>query len=301
MITQVVMMIGIQGSGKSTKARELIENQNGIVFSSDEYRKKYNIQDNHEVFERLYNDLVNCIKNDEYKFIVFDATNTTMKSRRKFFEKVSKLNIIVTGYVMNTPLEECLKNNNNREDSVPDDVINRYYEFFQIPFYREGFSSIVFNVENLTAFSHYKRRKFLDSMDVSQDNPHHNETIKEHCETSANWFHRNCGYNEAFDEAFLFHDYGKVLTKSYDENNIAHYYNHASVGAYELMCNFDATRLKKIDDILLMLFLVNYHMFPFDWKKKKTINKYKRIFGELNVEKLLVFNKADKFRNDRKV
>ena len=41
-ITNLIMMIGIPGSGKSTIANELLEKwelNNGKIFSSDEYRK----------------------------------------------------------------------------------------------------------------------------------------------------------------------------------------------------------------------------------------------------------------------
>ena len=50
------------------------------------------------------------------------------------------------------------------------------------------------------------------------------------------------------------------------------------------------------DDLLEMLFYVNYHMLPMNWNSGKSKDKWKKIFGEEKFNNLILFNKCDKIR-----
>lgn len=58
-----------------------------------------------------------------------------------------------------------------------------------------------------------------------------------------------------------------------------------------------ANRLKSnglIDKyILIRLFIINYHMRPFDWNTPKAIQKAKNRYGEKNFQMLMEINEAD--------
>lgn len=59
-------------------------------------------------------------------------------------------------------------------------------------------------------------------IDFNQENPHHSMDLFNHTLCVVD----NVDKNIALRYAALFHDIGKIYTKSYDENHIAHYYNH---------------------------------------------------------------------------
>ena len=95
------------------------------------------------------------------------------------------------------------------------------------------------------------------------------------------------------------HDYGKILTQKTDENGISHYYQHENVGAYYLLSNhmsIVASTYMNDSEILEMLFYVNYHMMPMNWNSDKSIDKWKKIFGEEKFNNLVLFNQCDKIR-----
>lgn len=59
-------------------------------------------------------------------------------------------------------------------------------------------------------------------IDFDQENPHHSMDLFNHTLCVVD----NVDKNIALRYAALFHDIGKIYTKRYDENHIAHYYNH---------------------------------------------------------------------------
>ncbi len=67
---------------------------------------------------------------------------------------------------------------------------------------------------------------FLIAMkEFNQDTPYHNHTLLKHTA----FVLKNSNNDITSRLSALFHDVGKLYTKSYDENNIAHFYNHHDV------------------------------------------------------------------------
>jgi hypothetical protein len=90
-----------------------------------------------------------------------------------------------------------------------------------------------------------------------------------------------------------------MYTQKTDENGISHYYQHENVGTYYLLSHYQdlvATCYLSNDEILEMLFYVNYHMLPMNWNGDKAIDKWKKIFGEDKFNNLILFNQCDKIR-----
>ena len=105
---KLYIMTGLSGSGKSTIAQKLAEeNPNTVIVSSDAIREELTgkVEDqtkNEEVFKIFHNRIRKNLENK--KNVIAYATNITMKSRRAIMMKVNGLedvlNIVVKNYMM---------------------------------------------------------------------------------------------------------------------------------------------------------------------------------------------------------
>lgn len=301
----VTVMVGLQGSGKSTRAKWLSTAINAIVLSSDELRNEHPEWDNAKVFNHLYGKMIKLVNLG--RDIIIDATNTTIKARKQIFEalKQAKEKPIVAAWIMTTPVEECKKRveERNKDESshfVPLEVIDRYLQGYEIPFYEEGFDSFTF--DNHGYFFRYDKEKSTQLQGMmkgfNQNNKHHTQMLGEHClNTERETYKRSA---RILRSAAAFHDIGKLFTQTYKEGDPnAHYYNHANVGTYYLLSHLEALPLCEvadIEEIASTLFYINYHMHPFNWNTEKAHNKWRGIFGETKYKNLLLFNECDKAR-----
>ena len=193
-----------------------------------------------------------------------------------------------------TPYEECLERNAWRERKVPEEVIKRMYFNFYIPQYYEGFNDIqIVHNETLPV----KLDNLLKKMDMSQDNPHHTLTLKEHCmkvqeiinSQEHRYYMRDIG---------LLHDIGKIETKTFvntkgEKTDVAHYYNHEKVGAYISCLNIDELWQLTTPDLINRANLIQWHMLLHFDLSEKTITKYKNMLGESTWKDLELLHKAD--------
>jgi predicted kinase len=143
-------LVGIPGSGKSTKAKEILdENQNTVLISSDAIREELgDVNDqskNDKVFELYYKRAEESLK--EGKDVILDATNTTVKSRRIAVERLKKHVTTIEAHYFNVDYWTSWGRNCKRDRFVPEHVIERMYKSLQIPTYAEGFDQIVFHNE----------------------------------------------------------------------------------------------------------------------------------------------------------
>lgn len=301
----LILLCGLPASGKSTYA-EYFKSNNTIILSSDKLRGELygNINDvehNEQVFKELYKRAKKYLLAD--KNVIIDATNITVKSRRKALSHFKDIDCFTQCKVFAIPYKECLARNKQRNKEVPNEAIKRMYSNFQVPFYEEGFDRIdiireadYFTFQDM--LSSHKFQKF------NQKTLHHKYDLFTHSklvfsELSKNDIVNTKNIRYIFQTCML-HDYGKLDTQEFkegDEN--AHYYNHANVGCYNIMCDL-RPEVNYIDD-LNMLFVINYHMLPFDWNTEKTQSKWKNIFGEEKFNLLVEFNKADKIASGTEV
>lgn len=316
-----VLMVGLPGSGKSTIAEKMINGEieefsnfsksNTMILSSDKFREIFlgdekDQTNNKLVFGELRKSFISYL-NQGYNIIV-DATNINMKSRRSYIELTKKYNVRKVAYVVNTPFDECIKRAENRTlRPINKDIIFEMEKRFQCPQPFEGLE-VVFHNKQISeddvkksyalSFSYVEAvqsemfENMYAHMNVPQDNPHHRYTINEHCERTARTFNKD---DENLWLATRLHDVGKIFTRTYDENGVAHYYGHDNVGAYYVCSHIPEIFFNKNKrDILFTIFLINYHMLPFSIKEEKTEKKYKELFGEEWYNKLLLLHKADK-------
>ena len=142
------LIVGIQGSGKSTFAKELSKKENIEIVSTDAIRKNNPGIEEYKVWEIVYKRMADLIK--ENKDFIFDATSITKKVRKRFFDSLKAYNVEVNAdcYFLDTDVDICVervskRNMDENELYLPVDVIYSYKERLEIPSVDEGFNKII--------------------------------------------------------------------------------------------------------------------------------------------------------------
>lgn len=141
------VLVGVQGSGKSTYSKVLAKKLKCEIVSSDAIRKQNPGIEEKNVWSAVYQRCSECIK--ENVDCIFDATSITKKVRKRFFDEVKKfgVNVEAGAYVLDTDLEVCIdrvikRNMDQKELFLPPEVILSYYERLELPTLEEGFKFI---------------------------------------------------------------------------------------------------------------------------------------------------------------
>ena len=301
-MNKVIIMVGISGSGKSYKTDYLKNKYNAIVLSSDELRKtlygdETDQTHNEEVFGTLYKNLRDLLT--QGKNVIVDATNITIKSRRKIIEEIkrTKINTEIIAYVMTKPIEICIKNDRIRKRHVGKEVIYAQREKFQIPFYEEGIDKIILeNYSKREETTQEKLNTLIAGMEgFDQQNSHHKYDLLTHCSKTFQLL-EDVNADPCVQMAASLHDIGKMETKKLKDNGEYGYYGHANVGAYQLLdeLKLGSTIPNAFQKTLEILFYVNYHMLPMNWNEEKTHDKYKQLFGKTKYDNLMLLHHCDK-------
>ncbi len=285
------VLCGLQGSGKSTYARKLEKEEGCFVVSSDEIRRQYPNAKNDTVFQMVYR-LANDALIDGLN-VVIDATNITVKSRRQVFANI-KADCHKQCVVICTPYEKCVKRVENRnilsqatgDHFVPLEVLERYYKSFEVPFNEEGWDSIVCVQDKIV--EDWAVSKLLNQADgFDQHNKHHTQDLGQHMRATSDYLVQKYAPDCPVRIAAYLHDIGKLFTQTFGEDGQAHYYNHANVGAYELLTRVEAP------DLWEVVFFVNYHMHLYNVQSEKSIKKWRSLFGDKKWQQLNDLHEAD--------
>lgn len=313
--SSLIMLVGIPASGKSYVANMMlnegneIDDFNIVVHSSDALRAELfgdvNEQgQNNELFKELHKRIIEDLRKGNT--VIYDATNINRKRRIAFLNELkhNKVKCKKICVLVLATYEECVLNNSKRERSVPQNVIERMYKHFEPPIIQEGWDSItvVYNVNDPDSMYKYTIDQFFtgetDACSIDQDNKHHSKTIGDHCIATYEYLKKSNPDDTVIQVAGLLHDCGKPFTKSRrlpngTEDNQSHYYNHANVGAYDSFFYTMSLQMPYADRVSVA-HLICEHMKPFDWKLDKTKEKYKKLYGKLNYDRLIDLNEADK-------
>lgn len=302
---EFLMLVGLPGSGKSTYIKKYF-NQNLRVHSSDAIRAELSgDENNQDINAKVFEVLHNRVKEDLRNGIscVYDATNINYKRRKAFLDELKSIDCWKVCHVICTPYEVCLEQNQQRERKVPEEVIERMYRNFDIPYWYEGWDDIELWYEKesyKTAYNHWGKFLF-DTMDFNQDNKYHTETLGEHCRRVADYVIKN--YREdlstvstiTMSEAAFLHDCGKPFCKQFkdskgNETQDAHYYDHEHVGSYNSLFY-----QKSSPHTLYIAVLIRWHMqMHFIDKQPHTAKKYEDLLGTIVFQDLQFLHKADK-------
>ena len=141
------LLVGIPGSGKSTYSKELKQILSCEIISTDEVRNQHPDWQEPKVWEEVYLLAANALKNGID--VIFDATNPTVKVRKRFIDEVAKhdVEVIMGAYFFDTPWEECtkrviLRNEIPGERYLPPEVVESYGKSVTKPTFAEGFKFI---------------------------------------------------------------------------------------------------------------------------------------------------------------
>ena len=142
-----VFFCGIPASGKSTQRNALIQNNEVGHVSMDEIREELtgSISDqtrNAEVAKLAMARWKELLQDDVHNICILDNTNYNRKNRKSFLKIAQDLDIPCQAFVFNISLEEAKQRNSNRDIVVPDHVLERMFNGFQMPTLEEGFVSV---------------------------------------------------------------------------------------------------------------------------------------------------------------
>lgn len=304
-----LMVVGLPGSGKSTYIEKYYSNYH--VHSSDAIREELSGDvNNQDINKQVFSTLHKRVKEDlvaGYN-VVYDATNISWKRRKAFLQELKNINCHKECVLMATPFELCVQRNNERDRVVPYFVIERMYKNFDIPWYNEGWDSIVIAYANSDAVAQYGdwSRFVVDHLDFAQDSKWHTETLGDHCLKTLQYVETReadltPGNILETKIAAALHDCGKPFCKAFKDSRgepseFAHYYNHENVGAYNSLFYGKEDGV----DSLLVAALIRYHMvlhFFKDWKPR-TVEKYENEFVEHEYLQLIKFYDALKILHE---
>ena len=312
------LMVGLAGSGKSTIAKEIEyaicmsspkydeygRADKVVLISSDDIRAEIlgDVNDqtqNDKVFSHIHKLIKQAVR--DYNHIIVDATNLTIKNRRALLNCLDdKKDYHKIAYIVNTPIEKCKENNSKRDRKVPEYVIDNQAKKFEIPFANEGFNSIFLHQFPAYNCGALKEEVLLNNitslMDgFNQKNHHHIYDLGTHCRKLHEELSKRTDDKILLCSA-LVHDIGKLYTGAPKEDGSGEYSykQHNNFGAYYLITNLEKIESNRLDEILELLFYVNYHMHPFFVQSGKSEKKWKDIFGEEKYNKLFLFNECDK-------
>lgn len=159
-MAKVHLMIGIQGSGKSTFSNQLSEKENIMIVSTDRVRQANPGWSEDKIWPEVYRLCADNIKNNQD--VIFDATNITPKVRERFltnvlahFEQnsIDNLPFELIGYFFDVDPTICMnrvkiRNENPKELYLPPEVVFSYHERLVKPTYEEHFSKIFIVKDN---------------------------------------------------------------------------------------------------------------------------------------------------------
>jgi len=151
---ELIMLCGVPTSGKSTyveKLKKLDYWKESVVLSTDDYIEKQSQRCGltyNQIFDDVIKDATRELElefnmaKDKGKYIIWDQTNLSVKSRRK---KLLKLPSYYRRSVVyfEVSLEEALERNNHREGKfIPESILKRMWHQFEIPTRNEGWDYI---------------------------------------------------------------------------------------------------------------------------------------------------------------
>ena len=146
-MSTIHLMVGIQGSGKSTLSKKLAKELNIIISSTDEVRKQHVGIKEELVWPLAYEMCANELKKG--KDVIFDATSITPKVRKRFVDEVEKHGVKceIGVYYFDIERDVCVqrviqRNKDRTQINIPIDVVYSFSERLIVPTLDEGFAFI---------------------------------------------------------------------------------------------------------------------------------------------------------------
>ena len=181
----LIILVGIPGSGKTTYAKEYVKKYNNTIhLSSDSIRAELygdeSIQGNPgEIFSLMQKRAIEAL--NDGRDVIYDATNITRKDRSCIINLCPKF-VKIEAHIIWAPIEECITRDIKRERTVGKEVIDKMLKHFQAPFYDEGIDEItIIKPDDWNRNEKDYVSKCFEDMKIPHDNPHHTLDIDDHC------------------------------------------------------------------------------------------------------------------------
>lgn len=130
---KILTMCGIPGSGKTTQSLKL---------AADNDIDRYSFDELHVITYKNFTPHILHSLNMG-RSVVADAPYTTKKTRMELIQSINNIpdckKILI---VMNTPFDECVRRNNNRNKQLPISLLESFNRTFEMPSLDEGWDKI---------------------------------------------------------------------------------------------------------------------------------------------------------------
>ena len=133
----MIIMIGIQGSGKSTFYHKYLSDD-FVRVNLDTLKTRHR--------ENLL--IAECF--EQGKSFAVDNTNPTRADRQRYIPAAQRAGYKIVGYFMESKLKACVERNNRRtgKEKIPEGAIAATSNRLQMPSYDEGFDKLYFVKNN---------------------------------------------------------------------------------------------------------------------------------------------------------
>jgi predicted kinase len=125
-VKRLIILVGIPGAGKTTLAKKIME-KGFHCLSADPIREELygnaaEQGDKEEVFKIFFERFDDALSKE--LDIIIDNTNLNPRQRKPILERAQKANYAdVQLWLLDVPLDVCLKRNASRPRVVPDDIV----------------------------------------------------------------------------------------------------------------------------------------------------------------------------------
>lgn len=305
-MAELIYLVGVAGSGKSSVAMRYALTCSAIIYSSDSIREEIygdeNCQKNPgRVFDILHQRVIKALT--QGYDVVYDATNLSCKRRMNFLKTIAHIDCKKTCVVVVTTPEDIEERMKYRERKVPMDVVHRQLCQFQCPNYYEGWDKIVVSYNSKPEACHDSYKKLGRECDIPHDNHHHSLSVFDHMSKAAD-IAEDFAWKD--DELSLvherwvarIHDIGKPRCKTFTDRNgnattEAHYFGHQNYSAYYSLIFDNSDFDISLNDSLDNACLIQWHMEHY-LRNGSALDKFYKMIGPKLEKRLHVLEKADK-------
>lgn len=287
-MSQLIMLIGVAGSGKSTWAKKYYDDAlnsgiRTIIISSDAIRKELfgdesDQTHNTEVFEEVHLRIHAALHT--YDTVIYDATNLNRKRRIAFLKTIRGI-CYKKAVVFPITDKQVIKRIELRERKVPLYAINRQFRQMEFPQWYEGWDEIDIHLDPENMISYME---VFDECNLPHRNHHHTLDIIPHMIAVGSHFAQK-NYPQWLEEAALLHDCGKGFAREFlntkgEVTEEAHYYGHEHYGAQLslLLPTADNTPYSRIARAQL----IDLHMEPL----RRTEESLKKLYDLIDMNRL---------------
>ena len=143
MKAELTILVGLPASGKSSFLEDCTSKM--VVVCPDNIRKEvFGVEFNKDVEGMVWFLTRSMIKMLllQDKTVILDATNISVSRRKEWIDLGHECNAQVSAIHFDTPYETCVERNKARSRVVPDNVMERMRDEFEVPETDEGFDRV---------------------------------------------------------------------------------------------------------------------------------------------------------------